>query len=167
MKPVDLVAPDLAGESMAMELDHQDSFPVVRTCVSKAFAAIVLIDAVKAREHGTDEDLLATKIATYLYCNVPRVGLMRKSVELPLAIVFTKTDLCSDAADDPTRFAKHNLPAFFSYAERNLPRRKFFSASVVGSVTEVSNDYGNYAIPLHVQPNGITEPLEWILGVQN
>lgn len=163
-KPVDLVAPDLAGESMAMELDHPNSFPVVTTCVSKAFASIMLIDAVKAREYGTDEDLLATKIATYIYCNAPRAGLVRKKVEVPLAVVFTKTDLCPDAATDPRKFAKHNLPAFFTYAERNLPKHEFFSASAVGTVTKIADDYGDYAVPLHVQPKGIIEPLEWILA---
>ena len=160
--PLDLVAPDLAGEAVSMELDHPDSFPIVKTCVSQACAVILLIDALKARDHGTDEDLLATKIATYIYSNARRNGLVRKSVNIPLAITFTKTDLCEEAAEDPQKFAKHNLPAFFSYCERNLPKHAYFSASVVGSVTRVSDEQGDYYIPLHVQPTGIIEPLSWV-----
>ena len=165
-KPLDLVAPDLAGEAMLMEFDHPNSFPVVHSCVSQACAAILLVDAVKARDHGTDEDLLATKVGTYIYCNARRIGLVRKNVGIPLAIAFTKTDSCVEAADDPKKFAKNNLPGFYAYAERNLKKHKFFSTSVVGSVTKVSDEYGDYALPLHVQPKGIIDPLEWILKSQ-
>ena len=112
-KPLDLVAPDLAGEAMLMEFDHPNSFPVVNACVSQACAAILLVDAVKARDHGTDEDLLATKVGTYVYCNARRIGLVRKNVGIPLAIAFTKTDSCVEAADDPKKFAKNNLPSFY------------------------------------------------------
>lgn len=162
--PFDLVAPDLAGEAVSMELDHPDSVPIVKTCVSNAFAVILLIDALKARDHSTDEDLLATKIATYIYCNSRRNGLVRKGAGIPMAVVFTKTDLCREAALDPEKFARHNLPVLYSYAERNLPRRKFFAASVVGSVTRVSDENGDYRLPLHVQPTGIIEPLAWSMA---
>ncbi len=161
--PLDLVAPDLAGEAVSMELDHPDSFPIVKTCVSHAYAVILLIDALKARDHGTDEDLLATKIATYIHSNARRNGLVRRSVNIPLAITFTKTDLCREAAEDPEKFARHNLPAFYAYSERNLPKREFFAASVVGSVTRISHEQGDYYLPLHVQPAGIIEPLAWAM----
>ena len=123
----------------------------------------MLIDASKARDHGTEEDLLATKIATYVHSNAPRSGVIRKNIDVPVALTFTKADLCKEAADDPMRFAKHNLPGFFAYSERNLPNCAFFSSSVVGSVTKVSDQYGNYCLPLHVQPKGIVEPLAWIM----
>lgn len=159
----DLVAPDLAGEALVMELDHPNSFPVVQKCVAQASGIILLIDASKARDHSTDEDLLATKIATYVHCHARRSGVIRKSVGIPLALTFTKTDLCDDAANDPLRFAQHNLPGFFAYTRRNIPNCAFFSSSVVGSVTRVRDQYGDYCLPLHVQPKGIVEPLAWLM----
>lgn len=160
---LDLVAPDLAGEALVMELDHPNSFPVVQRCVTQASGIILLIDASKVRYHGTEEDLLATKIAAYVKSNSPRSGLTRKNTGIPLALTFTKTDLVQEASDDPMKFAQHNLPGFYAYAERNLPNCKFFGSSVVGSVTKVSDQYGDYHLPLHVQPQGIVEPLVWLM----
>lgn len=162
--PLDLVAPDLAGEAMVMELDHPGSFPIIKTCVTQASGVILLIDALKARDCGTDEDLLATKIAAYIFCNAPKQGKHRKNTGVPIAITFTKTDMCDEAAVDPETYAKHNLPGFYAYAERNLPKREFFAASAVGCVSKVSDQYGDYCVPLHVQPVGIIEPLTWLVS---
>jgi hypothetical protein len=124
----------------------------------------MLIDAAKARDHGSDQDLLATKIAAYIHSHARRTGLVRKSVSIPLAVAFTKTDLCREAADNPAEFAMHNLPAFYAYSNRNLPKLSFFATSVVGSVTNVGHRYGDYNIPLHIEPRGIVEPLRWIIN---
>jgi len=156
---LDVVAPDLAGEALVMELDHPNSFPVVKHCISKAAGIVLLLDASKINEHATEEDLLATKIATYVHSQVAN----QNNEDLAVAVTFTKTDLCPVAAEDPIKFARHSLPSFMAYSEKHLPNVNFFASSVVGSVSKVSGQFGDYHVPLHVQPKGIVEPLAWMM----
>ena len=160
---VDIVTPDLAGESVAMELDHPGSFPAVRTCVANAAAIIVLVDAVRARDCGTDEDMFATKLVTYIHQHIRRTGVARKKVKIPLAVTFTKSDLCPEAEEDPNAFAGHNLPSLVAYTERYYSKIRFFTASAVGSVANVIDGDSILPVPLHVQPNGIAAPLTWVI----
>ena len=159
----DMVTPDLAGESIAMELDHPGSFPAVRTCVAHAEATILLIDAVRARDFGSEEDLFATKLAAYIHQFAATSGMARKKVKIPLAITFTKSDLCPEALADPVIFAQHNLPSLMQHCDRNFGKVRFFAASAVGSVATAVYGRGHWQVPLHVQPQGITSPLEWVL----
>lgn len=158
----DVVAPDIAGEALAMELDMPNSFPVVRNCVSQATGFILVIDARKVCDRPTDEDLMATKIATYINSHLSPNG--GRSQDVPIAVTFSKADLCEEVSADPFQFARQNLPGFLAFAEKNLPEMDFFASSVVGSVTNVSDNYGEYFVPLHVQPKGIAEPLAWVLS---
>ena len=126
---LDIVTPDLAGESVEMELDHPDSFPAVRTCVSNASAVIILVDALRARDGGSEEDLFATKLATYIHEHVAKSGSGQKKVKIPVAVTFTKSDLCPEAAQEPSTFAKHNLPSLVAYSQRYFAKLEFFAAS--------------------------------------
>ena len=159
----DVVTPDLAGESIAMELDSPGSFPSLRTCVMNAEATIVLIDAMRARDHGSEEDLFATKLAAYMRQFAAASGLGRKKVRIPMAVTFTKCDLCPEVLADPVYFAKNNLPSLLQYCNRYFTRVKYFATSAVGSVATVADGRGHWQIPLHVQPQGITSPLEWVI----
>ncbi len=159
----DMVTPDLAGESLAMELDSPGSFPSVRTCVMNAEATIVLIDAMRARDHSSEEDLFATKLAAYMRQFAAASGLGRKKVRIPMAVTFTKCDLCPEVLADPVYFAKNNLPSLIQFCDRNFTQVKYFATSAVGSVATVVHGSGHWQIPLHVQPQGITAPLEWAI----
>ena len=163
-KYADIVTPDLAGESIAMELDHPGSFPAVRTCVANAEAIILLVDALRTRDDSSDEDLFATKLAAYIHQHVAKSGRSRKKVRVPLAVVFTKSDLCPEASANPAEFATQNLPSLLKYCERYFAKVQFFSASAVGSVATVADQgRGYWQIPLHIQPQGITDPLAWVI----
>jgi hypothetical protein len=164
---VDIVTPDLAGEAIALEVDHPGSYPSIKSCVIHASAMIILIDAVRARDGGSEEDLFATKLATYMYqLKCKSDGKNRpKPVELPVAVTFTKSDSCPEAADDPMGFARANLPSLMQYCRRNFFRVGFFASSAVGSVATIHDDFdGDRQIPLHVQPRGIVEPVQWIIN---
>ncbi len=162
-KFADIVTPDLAGESIAMELDHPGSYPAVRTCVVHAQALIVLVDAVRARDGGSEEDLFSTKLATYIHQYNAASGKARKPSRTPLAVTFTKSDLCPEAMVDPTGFAKHNLPSLMKFCQRYFAKVQFFAASAVGGVATLVDGPTRRKIPLHVQPQGITEPLAWVI----
>ena len=166
-KQVDFVAPDFAGEAIATELEQPGTYPAVSHIVQRTSAFLLLCDSVEVRDNGAREDLFAMKLGSYI---TQQQGLseISKSQDLApaVAIVFTKSDTCPEAAADPIRFMKNNMPRFIDYCQHNFPRHAVFSASVVGSSTMLSNDVGGVArIPFHIQPRGVIEPLHW--AIQN
>ena len=68
-------------------------------------------------------------------------------------------------AVDPDRFVRNNLPRLLQFCERKFSTFRFFASSVVGSSATLVDPYGcRTQIPFHIEPRGITEPLEWIIG---
>ncbi|MEL6108954.1 MAG: hypothetical protein AAFU85_23340 [Planctomycetota bacterium] len=166
-KQVDFVAPDFAGEAIATELEQPGTYPAVSHIVERTSAFLLLCDSAEVRDNGAREDLFAMKLGSYIS---QRQGLaeLSKSRDLTpaIAVVFTKSDTCPEAADDPAKFMANNMPRFRDYCEQNFPRHAVFSASVVGSSALLSNDLGTQArVPFHIQPRGVIEPLHW--AIQN
>jgi hypothetical protein len=166
-KQVDFVAPDFAGEAIAMELEQPGTYPAVSHIVHRTAAFLLLCDSAEVRDNGAREDLFAMKLGSFI---IQQQGLSvsRKTRDLTpaIAIVFTKSDTCPEAAADPRRFMTNNMPRFFDYCKHNFPRHEIFSASVVGSSAMLSNEAGGIArIPFHIQPRGVIEPLHW--AIQN
>ncbi|MCO8124656.1 hypothetical protein NHH03_23155 [Stieleria sp. TO1_6] len=167
VKQVDFVAPDFAGEAIAMELEHAGTYPAVSHIVQRTAAFLLLCDSVEVRDNGAREDLFAMKMGSYI---TQEQGLseISKTRDLTpaIAVVFTKCDTCPEAALDPRRFMANNMPRFRDYCQYNFPRHEVFSASVVGSSALLSNDTGAVArVPFHIQPRGVIEPLHW--AIQN
>ncbi|MEO1615352.1 MAG: hypothetical protein AAFV88_05855 [Planctomycetota bacterium] len=166
-KQVDFVAPDFAGEAIAMELEHPGTYPAVGHIVQRTAAFLLLCDSVEVRDNGAREDLFAMKLGSYI-AQMQELQQMDSSRDLTpaVAIVFTKSDTCPESAADPRRFMENNMPRFMDYCLNNFPRHAVFSASVIGSSALLSNDMGAVArVPFHIQPRGVIEPLHW--AIQN
>ena len=56
----------------------------------------------------------------------------KRKLKMPIAVVFTKSDACREAFDDPHAFATSSMPRFMQFCERNFSRFRFFAASVAG-----------------------------------
>ncbi|MEM9587959.1 MAG: hypothetical protein AAGA03_11825, partial [Planctomycetota bacterium] len=160
-KQMDLVAPDFAGEAIAMEIQHAGSYPAIHQAVSKSSGILLLCDALKVRDDGPSEDLFAMKLASY-------VAQTRAASQTPvcpaLAIVFTKCDGCKEAMDDVDQFAQYHTPRLYEFCRQSFSQHAFFAASAVGSSGLVTAQDGRcMQIPFHIQPRGIQEPLHWIV----
>jgi hypothetical protein len=82
-----------------------------------------------------------------------------------VAFVFTKSDICPEALENPSEFASANLPGLLRLCERNLENYRFFATGVVGASGTLVDEYGRVMqIPLHIQPHGVVEPLNWIVS---
>ncbi|MBJ42799.1 MAG: hypothetical protein CMJ80_05875 [Planctomycetaceae bacterium] len=163
---LDVVTPDFAGEAIAAELDHPGSHLAITSVISQSKSIILLIDSLGIRDSGRDEDFFGMKMASYilnLRSAKTKFNMKRKS-KVPLAIVLTKSDSCPEAMEDPERFATDNMPGFARFLERNFQTYQFFASGVVGA-TAVMADHRGYIMemPLHIEPRGVTEPLEWII----
>jgi hypothetical protein len=160
VRPTELIMPDLAGEALMEEIDRPNTFPVVRSFLSKCAGVFVLIDAgAAAREK--DEDFFTMKIISYL-CELtadPKRGWPNR----PVAIVFTKADECESCFDDPAAFAKRFTPGIWRLSQERLKRCTYFAASVVGACGWRSETYGRIHVPLRIEPRGVAEPFLWLL----
>ena len=144
----------MAGEAVAIELDHPNSLPAVRSCVNNASGLILLIDAPNARDGGSDEELVTTKLAAIIHQHSSQPGLRQRKTKLPMAVTFTKCDLCPEAERDLTAFYRHNVPSLMAVIERYFPKVAFFAASATGSSVEANTQYDVWRVPLHIQPKG-------------
>jgi hypothetical protein len=162
---LDVITPDFAGEAIALEVEQPGTYPTIRAMVKKAASLLVLIDSQRARDAGREEDYFALKLASYISnVNVGSNGKRGKKLDIPVVILFTKADTCPEARENPAQFAAATLPGLANFCERHFDKFAFFSAGVVGSTATVMSDHGfRMQIPLHVEPRGIIEPLEWIM----
>ncbi len=162
---VDIVTPDLAGEAIALELEHENTHPVIRSVISKSRGLLILFDSAQARDDGRTEDIFAMKLVSYLANLFRGEGPLKwRKSRVPIAIIYTKADSCPEAMEDPQAFAKATMPGFVQGCERHFGRHRFFAAGIVGSYAMGVDGYGRRQhMPLHVEPRGIIEPLEWLM----
>lgn len=162
-KRFDLVAPDVAGEAVAAELSAPRSNPTVHTIIANCSGMIALVDILEVIADGQGQELFAMQLISYLASLRP--GRRRDKVKTPVAVVFTKSDLCDEPIHDPEAFARDNSPSLWRLCESKLERFRFFSSGVAGSSGWVIDADGRESLaPLRIEPRGIIEPFSWLIG---
>lgn len=161
-RPLELIMPDMAGDALLEEVDHPHSFRVIGSYLKKCQGALVLVDAVKLKEGGLEQDYFTMKLISYLgeLDDDPRRGWARK----PVAVVFTKADQCEQCVADPDHFARTHAAGLWQQCQERFKVHKFFAAAAAGNCAyRQSRSEGRVCIPLRVEPRGIIEPFEWVL----
>jgi hypothetical protein len=156
----DLITPDVAGEAVASELENPGTNPTVRALIDRCSGLAVLVDTVALVAEGQGQEIFAMQLVTYLDA---ALGAGRRKLEVPVALVFTKTDLCDEAIEDPDEFSKAHASALRRMCEARLRHFRFFRSSVAGSCGYLVDRRGGEAlVPLRVEPRGIVEPFRWL-----
>jgi hypothetical protein len=163
---LDLVTPDVAGEVLAQEIEHVGSSATITHLAMFSDSIMILLDSTSIRDESSAEDSFAIKLVDYIARQQTKVHDERRGkVRLPIAFVLTKTDICPEAEYSTLQFAQTNLPGLYEFCRRHYQSFEFFPASVVGTTwTDFDEDGNCVSVPLHVQPRGIIEPLQWALG---
>jgi hypothetical protein len=159
----DIVTPDVAGEAVQAELENPKSNKVIRALIGKCSALVVLIDTLGVIGEGQGQELFAMQLVSYL----ESLHMVRRSrkVEIPVALVFTKADLCEDAIDNPAEFARANAPSLFRLCESRLRNYRFYCSAVAGSTAKLVDSHGGETlVPLRIEPRGIIEPFAWLMN---
>jgi hypothetical protein len=158
-----MITPDVAGEAVALEIEHPDTYPVIRTVLARSEAILILFDSLRCRDSGRTEDMFGMKMMSYLFQMYERLGQLKKGkVTTPIAIVFTKSDICPEVRENPRQFAESNLPGLTQNCEARFSFHEFFATALVGSHAFGVDGYGRRVqVPLHVEPRGVVEPMEW------
>jgi hypothetical protein len=82
----------------------------------------------------------------------------RGKIDVPVALVFTKADLCEEAIHDPEAFARANVPALVRLCETRLKHFWIDCSGVIGSTARLTDRGGlETLVPLRVEPRGIIE----------
>jgi hypothetical protein len=159
----EVVAPDVAGEAVVGELENQGTYKIVRALISRCAGLVILIDVVQVVADGEAQELFAMQLISYLDALKPRKR--NRKLDVPVAIVFTKTDLCDEPIRDPESFARANTAALYSQCRARLERFSFHFSGVAGSTGRLVDDNGQeMLVPLRVEPRGIVEPFAWMVN---
>jgi hypothetical protein len=163
---LDIITPDVAGEVLAREVEQPGSSAMIRNLVTNSDAILLLIDSTSVRDNPRREDTFAVKLGNYIASRKSHELRDRpEEIRMPVAVVLTKTDICPEAEFDTEKFVQANLPGFQEFCKHRFRSCEFFPASVVGTtIQHFDDEAGNIGIPLHVQPRGIIDPLQWALG---
>ena len=157
------MTPDVSGEAVMAELDAPRSNKTVRALIGRCAAMVVLADIVQIIADGQGQELFAMQLISYL--DSLRPAAKGKKIDVPVALVFTKTDLCDEPIRDPDAFARANVSGLWKLCESRLKHYRFFCSGVAGSVgTLVDRDGQESLVPLRVEPRGIIEPFAWLMN---
>jgi energy-coupling factor transporter ATP-binding protein EcfA2 len=159
---LELMLPDMSGDALLEEINHPNSYPVVRRFLEMCSGLLVLVDAAQLDFGESEPDFFAMKLLSFM-ATLQRQGTGRK-LQLPVAVVFTKSDQCESAFDDPARFAERRTPGLRQVCERSLSRVQYFAASVVGACGYTYTRGGKQMIPLRIEPRGVVEPFQWLVS---
>lgn len=161
-KWVDLVMPDMAGESLAAEVASPQTFKIIHSLLNQSQGTLLLVDAAMAAHGSNSPDFFALKMLSYI--DTMLAAKRDEKVDTPTAVVLCKGDYCPECFDDPRRFTQANLNRLWNMCESRFENVEFFAASVVGSLGFAAgeDDYVT-PIPLHTALRGILEPFEWII----
>jgi hypothetical protein len=159
----DIVTPDVAGEAVQRELENPKSNRIIRALIGKCSALVLLIDTAGVISEGQGQELFAMQLISYLdSLQAARRG---RKVTVPVALVFTKADLCEDAIDNPEAFARANAPALARLCESRLKNYRFYCSAVAGSTARLIDPHGGETlVPLRIEPRGIIEPFAWLMN---
>ncbi|MEX2187353.1 MAG: hypothetical protein WD875_11180 [Pirellulales bacterium] len=162
-RATELIMPDMAGEAILEEMNHPFTYRVIRSLLSKSAGIIILVDASTIERGRGDQDYFTMKLLTYLSELDP--GAKNGSRSRPVSIVFSKADMCTLSSADPEKFARERATGLWQHCRERFPKHRFFAAAVAGACgVREKFGIGEVQAPLRIEPRGIVEPFEWLLG---
>jgi Double-GTPase 2 len=161
--PFDIVTPDVAGEAVSGELENPGSYKTIRSLIGGCAGLVVLVDVLEVIEDGQGQELFAMQLISYL--DALRPVKRNRKIDIPVAVVFTKTDLCGEWTHDPVTFARANARALYTQCQTRLQRYSFYFSGVAGSTGRLIDRNGQVMlVPLRIEPRGIVEPFAWLIN---
>jgi len=162
-RPVELIMPDMAGESIIEEIEHPNTYPVIQSLLKQCSGVMVLVDAMRLREGSLDEDFFTMKLLSYLIeldSDTKRGWPAR-----PVALVFTKADRCEECFLDVEGYAAQHAAGLLRHCEERFTNYRFFATGVAGACAYVPTpEGGRRNVPLRIEPRGIVEPFGWLVS---
>lgn len=165
-RPLEIAIPDVSGEALATETEQSGRYPAIRALLAKSAAVMVLADAERLQAGDHEHDFVTLKILSLLgeVREEQAQSRRQRGVERrPLALVFTKSDQCDGAFENPREFAAAHATSLWNDCRSRFPRHEAFACSVAGA-TALRDNYGRkQQVPLRIEPHGVIEPFGWLM----
>lgn len=159
-RSLELVVPDVAGSAILDEIEAPQRSPVIRRMLGKSAAAMILLEVSDDENAEQQPEFVALKIASELL-NMPAAK--RKGwASRPVAIVFTKADVCDWAIEKPEEYARHHASGLWRLCHDQFQCYRFFATSIATAFTGIDGFKDSITIPMRVEPRGVIEPFAWI-----
>ena len=101
------------------------------------------------------------QLISYLDALKPRKR--NRKIDVPVAIVFTKTDLCDEPIRDAEKFARANTSALYGQCRTRLEASGSTARGWLVRPAGWSTATGRRcSFPCEVEPRGIVEPFAWM-----
>ena len=165
-RPLELVVPDVSGESLVAETERANRYPALRSLLTKAAGVIVLADAEQLQTGDHSQDFVALKLLSL-------IGDLREDRSLSwrgrnperrqLALVLTKADKCEGLYENPREFAEAHAASLWNDCRERFPRHNVFACSVAGATALRETCGRRQPVPLRIEPRGIIEPFGWLM----
>ena len=164
-RPLELVIPDISGESLATETERAGRYPAIRSLLTKCAAVMVLVDAERLQSGDHEHDFTTLKLLSLIgeLRDEHSRRRSRSPERRPLALVLTKSDRCDSCAENPREFAEAHAGALWSDIRSRFPRHSAFACSVTGSTAYRESFGRRQHVPLRIEPRGIIEPFGWLM----
>ncbi|MDZ4821386.1 MAG: hypothetical protein SGJ20_20685 [Planctomycetota bacterium] len=162
----ELIIPDMSGEAVLEEVDHPNTYRAIPAFLRHCSGILLLIDAVQLMEGSREQDYFSMKLLSYLseLDDDPKRGWKHR----PVALIFTKADQVERCFDDPAAYAKQHAAGLWQHCRKRFRNHQFFASGVAGACsTRFVRGRGQITSPLRIEPRGIIEPFEWLVGQMN
>ncbi|MEM8864240.1 MAG: hypothetical protein AAGF31_01685 [Planctomycetota bacterium] len=164
-RPTEIVFADAAGEAWAAEADHPGAYAALSALLAKSAGLIVVADAQRLHAGDHSDDFVVHKLLSQLEEKPGRWTTRTNALaKRPLALVFTKADVCQSCLDRPREFAEAHAASLLNDCEARFANIRVFGASVAGcsAIRELNGRRRN--VPLRIEPQGVVEPFGWLLS---
>ncbi len=160
--PLELILPDMAGDTVLEELDHPRACPLIHNFLNHCVGAIVLLDAVELDAGDSAQEYFAMKLLSYLN-ELEQAGKPAWR-DRPLSLLLSKADRCEACWDDPAEFVRARAAGLWQMCAERFDQHRFFAGGVAGACTSrMVPGVGRVMAPLRIEPRGIVEPFEWVV----
>ncbi len=160
----ELVLADIPGDAWMQEADRPGAHAALGPLLSKCSGIMILADAQRLHAGDHADDFVALKLLSQLGDSKRGEKRFNRRVNRnPLALVFTKADQRQSCLEDPESFAASHAEALLRDCESRFPNTRVFGASVAGASAVRAIGGNRREAPLRVEPQGVVEPLGWLL----
>ena len=145
------------------ELENPGTYKTIGALVGRCAGLVVLVDVVQLIADGQGQELFAVQLISYLDALKPRRR--NRKIDVPVAIVFTKTDLWDEWILDSESFARAHALALHNQCRTRLDRYSFYFSGIAGATSRLTGRNGQeMLVPLRIEPRGIVEPFAWMIN---
>jgi len=162
-RSLETILPDMAGEAILEEIDHPNTYPVIRALLKKCAGVMLLLDSIRMGDGKHDQEHFAMKVLTFL-SELEGTSRRDRWQNKPVGLLLTKADQIEQCFEEPGQFLQEHAPGVTQLCTRRLRKTAVFATGVAGACAyrSVLGDH-RVRVPLRIEPRGVIAPFAWMV----